>query len=129
MFDEGAQRSFVTQELADKLKLKPSGTESINLSGFGDNANTTKVRHLKTGVIHLMTREGKLPIRVLIVPEIAAPMKTFVREAAKLPYLFGVKLAHPVSADENFDISILIGADYYWSIVQNHIIRGEGPVP
>ncbi|XP_071171198.1 uncharacterized protein [Mytilus edulis] len=127
LFDEGAQRSFITEELAEKLKLKHTGTESVNLSGFGDNANSTKIRHLRTGLVYLITTDGKLPIRVLIVPEIAAPMRTYVRQAAKLTYLLGIKLAHPVTADENFEISILIGADYFWSIVQNDIIRGEGP--
>ncbi|XP_071152313.1 uncharacterized protein [Mytilus edulis] len=127
LFDEGAQRSFITEELAEKLKLKPTGTESVNLSGFGDNANSTKIRHLSTGLVYLITTEGKLPIRVLIVPEIAVPMRTYVRQAAKLTYLSGIELAHPVTADENFEISILIGADYFWSIVQNDIIRGEGP--
>jgi len=39
----------------------------------------------------------------------------------------GIKLAHPVTDDENFEISILIGADYYWTFVEDHIIRGTGP--
>lgn len=29
--------------------------------------------------------------------------------------------------DENFEISILIGADYYWSFVEDHIIRRTEP--
>jgi len=29
LFDEGAQRSFVTQQLASELQLKPSGVETI----------------------------------------------------------------------------------------------------
>ena len=75
----------------------------------------------------MLTDEGQLPIRVLIVPEIAAPLKTYIRKAAKLPYLSGIELAHPVTTNDNFHISLLVGADYYWSIVENHIIRGEGP--
>ncbi|XP_063400011.1 uncharacterized protein LOC134684639 [Mytilus trossulus] len=71
--------------------------------------------------------EGKLPIRVLIVPEIAAPLKTYIRKAAKLSYLSEIKLAHPVTANDNFQVSVLVGADYYWSIIENHIIRGDGP--
>ncbi|XP_071133119.1 uncharacterized protein [Mytilus edulis] len=42
-------------------------------------------------------------------------------------HLRGLKLAHPVSDDDMFEIEILIGADYYWSIVGDDIIRGEGP--
>ncbi|CAB4027962.1 Hypothetical predicted protein [Paramuricea clavata] len=29
--------------------------------------------------------------------------------------------------DEKFEVSLLIGANYYWEIVQDHIIRGAGP--
>ena len=36
-------------------------------------------------------------------------------------------LAHPVTSDENFQISILIGADFYWLFIQDRIVRGEGP--
>ena len=28
---------------------------------------------------------------------------------------------------ENFEISLLIGADFYWDLVGDHIIRGDGP--
>jgi len=31
----------------------------------------------------------------------------------QLPHLQGLPLAHPVTAAENFQISLLIGADYY----------------
>jgi len=32
-----------------------------------------------------------------------------------------------VTSDENFHISVLIGADYYWEFIQDHIVRGDGP--
>lgn len=44
-----------------------------------------------------------------------------------MPYLQGLRLAHPVTSDHQFKISILIGTDYYWAFIQDHIIRGEGP--
>ena len=43
------------------------------------------------------------------------------------PYLQGLTLAHPVTHMSDFEISLLIGADFYWSIVEDHIIRGHGP--
>ena len=39
----------------------------------------------------------------------------------------GLQLAHPITENENFEISVLIGADYYWSFVQDHVVRGDGP--
>jgi len=43
-----------------------------------------------------------------------------------LKYLQGLRLANPVTKD-NFDITLLIGADYYWQFVSDHIIQGDGP--
>ena len=72
--------------------------------------------------------KGHIPISVLIVPKLAAPIRNSVRtHLDKLPYLRGLPLAHPVTSDENFHISILIGADFYWQFIQDTIVRGDGP--
>ena len=44
-----------------------------------------------------------------------------------MPHLRDLKLAHPITSDKNFTISLLIGTDHYWSFVEDHIIRGKGP--
>jgi len=36
-------------------------------------------------------------------------------------------LAHSVTGDTLFDISLLVGADHYWDIVEDHVVRGNGP--
>ena len=41
-------------------------------------------------------------------------------------YLTELKLAHTIEKGV-FEIDMLIGADYYWSIVGDKIIRGPGP--
>lgn len=45
----------------------------------------------------------------------------------ELPYLNGLKLAHPISNDSVFEIDLLIGVDHYWNIVEDKIIRWRGP--
>ena len=127
IFDEGAQRSFVTQEMATKLNLKPSGKGNISLASFGSKSTTNKTLH--TGVIDVHTLSGdKIPVSVLIVPKIAPPIQNYVRTSlTHLPHIMGIKLAHPVTDEENFEISMLIGADYYWTFVEDHTIRGTGP--
>ncbi|XP_069138142.1 uncharacterized protein [Argopecten irradians] len=127
LFDEGAQRSFVTQELADKLQMETTGKETINISGFGQVGD--KVRHLSSGTVYLQTNtREKIPVKVLVVPTIAVPLNSNRKHIAKLPHLKGLKLAHPVSADETFEVSLLIGADHYWDIVQDKVVRGKGPI-
>ena len=46
------------------------------------------------------------------------------------PHLQGPPFAVCSYGEEELEVDIMIGADYYWSIVQNHVVRGEphGPV-
>ena len=127
LFDEGAQRSFISQDMAAKLNLQPTNKESISLASFGSTAATHT--NLPTGVVQIQTVTGdKIPVSVLIAPKIAPPLQNMLRTSLQqMPHLKGLHLAHPITENENFEISILIGADYYWSFVQDHVIRGDGP--
>ena len=126
IFDEGAQRSFISQKLADELQLKPTGTDTVHLASFGQDSQS--VRYIQTATAHLTTdRNEKIAIDVLIVPTIAVPLCNVQQEVTNLKYLRGLKLAHPVTNESSFDISLLIGADSYWKIVQNRVVRGNGP--
>lgn len=44
-----------------------------------------------------------------------------------LPHLRRLTLAHPITSDESLDVSLLTGADHYWDLVEDHVIRGPGP--
>ncbi|XP_052087852.1 uncharacterized protein LOC127724889 [Mytilus californianus] len=127
LLDEGSQKSFISKELATELQLKPNGTSTISVAAFGDAHRN--VRNLDTAIIDLQTQNGrKIPMEVLIVPTIAAPLHNrMTYNAAKLPYLSGLRFAHPVSDMDKFKISLLIGSDYFWDIVEDKIIRGPGP--
>lgn len=127
LLDEGSQKSFVTEDLAQRLNLKPCGTTTISLAAFGDASRN--VRNLQKAIVNLQTENHEtLSMEVLIVPTIAAPLTNRTRlEVGKMPYLRGLKLAHPIKEEDNFEISMLIGADFYWDIVENEIIRGNGP--
>ena len=107
LFDEGAQRSFITQSLADELELMPEVSETLNLSVFG--GSSTSIKQVDMATINLNTEDGeKIPIQVLIIPTIAVPQKSFpTAEIQNLPYLNGLKLAHPMTTDDHFHISLL----------------------
>ena len=127
LFDEGSQRSFLTQELSDVLSLQSHTSENICLSSFGGKRPLNK--RMEVASITIKTRTGGLiPISVLIVPTIATPLRNTAKtEITMLPYSRGLPLAHPITTDDNFKISLLIGADYYWDMVEDHIVRGNGP--
>ena len=127
LLDEGSQRSFVTQDLARSLALQPSSQERINISSFGATCPTS--RTLDVAIIDLLTRCGEtVQLSVLIVPFIAMPLQdTFSVSVTSLPHLCGLQLAHPLTAEGKFEISLLVGADHYWDIVGDHVVRGHGP--
>ena len=80
-------------------------------------------------MIHIKTAAEELvPLSVLVVLTIAAPVTNpLTTDVFSLPYLKGLPLAHPVTTAENFEISLLVGADFYWDLVGDHIIRRDGP--
>ena len=126
LLDEGAQTSFITEALADKLNVKTHGEEKVQLNSFGDNGR--QVSRMKTATVYLQTEEEEeVEINVLVIPQIAAPIETNIKSVVNMPHLRDLKLAHPASAGSLFDINVLIGADHYWDIVGDKVIRGNGP--
>ena len=67
LLDEGAQHSFITQSLADRLYLNSQRRECIAIAAFG--ASEASNQTLPVATIHLETNEGtEIPISVLITP-------------------------------------------------------------
>ena len=127
LFDEGAQRSFITQELANILQLTPVRHELITVSSFGAQISTPTRFAVTSISIHTLNG-GKIPISVLIVPKLTAPIRNSIRtNLDQFPYLQELTLAHPITSDENFHVSVLIGADYFWQFIQDQVVRGNGP--
>jgi len=106
--------------------VQPHDTVELSLSTFGNDTSRTGKFDVATINLHT-TSENLILLTVLIVPTIAAPIHTVDKKLiTNLPYLNGLHLAHPISSTEQFSITLLIGADQYWEIVENHVIRGYG---
>ena len=77
--------------------------------------------------LKLETLEGRHTVTALNVPNILTPMNNLINQPLlNLSHLQGLQLAYLVSHVDSFVISVLIGADYYWDFVENHIICGPG---
>ena len=128
LFDEGAQRSFISKKLANTLRLTPSQYENISLASFGADASIPQCLDVTTIKVVSCTGE-MIPLSVLVVPKIAAPLQCITSsKLQELPYLKNLTLAHPImKEDSQFDVSLLIGVDHYWKIVEDHVVRGDGP--
>ena len=128
LLDEGAQRSFISDKLAHQLKITPQLTENVSISAFGNKSSSTK--QLGVAVVNVETITGQqIPISVLMVPTIAAPLQSISHtHLSNMKHLQGLRLANPLTITNSFEISLLIGADYYWQFVGDHIIHGNGPM-
>jgi hypothetical protein len=67
-------------------------------------------------------------VQAIVIPHIVDLLSDPYRaELLSLPHLKKPKLAHPVSTKLTFELDILVGADIYWNIVGDQVIRGSGP--
>jgi len=77
LFDEGAQRLFISTEMVEELGILSTSTTDISLASFGSASRL----HQKLGVttVNIETLTGKLiSMSVLVVPTIAAPIQNAV---------------------------------------------------
>ena len=95
LFDEGAQRSFMSSKLAQKLRISPQDSENINISAFGGEASSLK--QLGVTTVNIETYEGEqMSLSVLLVPMIAAPLQnTYHNHLLTMKHLNGLQLANP----------------------------------
>ena len=99
--------------------------EFVKLAAFVENMD--KGHYFEKWRVYLKKDTGSIPIDVLVIPTTAAPLQNIPKRIQQLPNLRDFKLAHPISGSSSFAIDSLIGADFYWDIVWNHIVRGKGP--
>ena len=102
--DEGAQRSFISAEMANELQISPTSTTDITVASFGTTSAT--IQKLGVATVEVEMESGELiPMSVLIVPSIAAPIQNLVSTSVyTTPHLRDLKLAHPITSDKNFTI-------------------------
>ena len=128
LFDEGAQRSFITERAAKGLQLSNKTEETINLSTFGANSPDQRRLNVAQFKLHTMDDKEFVALEALVIPEIGAPLRNHATKNIKdLPHLKGLKLAEPCIAEDMSNIDVLIGADFYWSIVGETVVKGPGP--
>ncbi|XP_060575739.1 uncharacterized protein LOC132733143 [Ruditapes philippinarum] len=121
LLDCGSQRTYITQKLADNLKLKGTKEEEIKLVTFGSDKTT--VLRTKTATLNMKLNDGKfMPLVVNIVPVISGNIqrrKMDLTSSSNLNHLIqSLDLADTISTkNEMTSIEMLIGNDYYLDII------------
>ena len=127
LLDEGSQRTFISRKVASEIGCVPVRQESLSIATFGANASTSKqfdVVNLK-----LQTKQGDIKLNAIVIDSdltTALPIQPKKQDLIHYDYLQDLVLA-PQGDQSAVKIDILIGADHYWDIVQDRIVRGSGP--
>lgn len=124
LFDNGSQRSYVTDNLKSGLGLNSTKREMLHLNTFGEKT----FRKQKCEVLTLFlenVNEETSRVCVVSFPTNCSPLLSRV-DAINYPHLHGLKLADFSDSEDSIDV--LIGSDYYWDFVTSEIVRGHfGP--
>ena len=127
LFDTGSQRSYVTNDVARRLRLTPVKRETLNLNTFG--TNKSKRQSCELYKFNIKNQRESIEMKAINFPTTCSPVNAEVR-AENYKHLKGLELAD-FDPNSNGDktIDILIGADFYWEFVTGEVVQASnGPV-
>ena len=123
LLDPGSQRSYVTNRIVKQIDLKPVGTRTMNVKTFGDKNGKIEVLKEFEFCVKNPIRGCNVYKKGYSVPVICSPLSNQrVDIAEKLfPVLKGLDLSD--NRKDNRDVDLLIGADYYWTVIEGETRR------
>ena len=133
LLDSGSQRTYVTNSLRRRLNLPTVRTEKTIIQTFsGINAEPKVVDVVQLKIrSRLKSSDLCVYLEALCVPDICSPLRNQNIEVVTDNYehLKQLNLADFVENNKDMGIDLLIGLDFYYSIVSGKIKRGtRGPV-
>lgn len=130
IMDSGSQRTYVTSRLRESLHLPTKRTESLHIKTFGSaEGHSATCEAVDLGLI--MEDGETLKLTALVVPLICNPLTSQPIDYSKGHYdhLLGIKLADSADIGDVLEVDLLIGSDFYWSLVTGRVRRGRsGPM-
>ncbi len=132
ILDSCSQKSYVTRKLKERLQIPTISTDKVLIKEFGNESGTLK--HCDSVQIAVKGADNlTVFINAYVVDNICSPISNQVIDLAKLkyPHLSDLPLADSGNGNEDLEVEILVGADYLWNFMLDHVVRGEpavGPV-
>ena len=123
LLDPGSQRTYISEKIVRGLKLEPQSTQKITVNTFGSNHGKSSILNEYSFCLKSETRGCNLYMTGFAVPFICSPLTDQKVEVAEdiFPILKSLDIRN-IGADHS-NIDILVGADYYWGIVDGEIKR------
>ncbi|XP_068680553.1 uncharacterized protein [Montipora foliosa] len=117
-FDSCSHRSYVTPAVKEKLQLPVVGRDSLLIKTFGES--DVRLRNCEIVQVGIKTLcDATVYIQAYVAPVICGPLTQQSTELTQSSYenLPNLPLADRAGGGV-LAVSILIGADYYWSLVE-----------
>lgn len=118
IFDNGSQRSYITEHLAKQLKLKPIATNNLSVFTFG--SAPPKEFNSKVVKVQIILKDGThFPILANIIATITGNLHRAPIDTTKFKSLLNdLPLADTIPmTPETTAVHFLIGSDYMWDIL------------
>ena len=131
LFDNCSQKSYISEEVRDSLKLETCRREAMIIRGFGSTNDEMKYVDVVKVFIGDVSEEFVIEVDLYVVPLICKPLTGQRIELAQATYehLLSLNLADSSCGVTELKIDVLIGADLYWRFMTEKIMSGEsGPV-
>ena len=124
LFDSGSDRSYVSQSLVSQVKPKWIRNVEVSFSTFGGRSHGSRSKvfglTLKGDKI-----ENKVSVELTEVPVICLPLSRPVIDSKLLEDFDHLELAYDFVDQRSLSIDILIGQDFFWSLMMGNIFREE----
>ena len=117
IFDSEAQRSYVSQRLANELELPTISTEKLKISTFGDKNEDVKICNLVELNISNPQNNFRTTLNPFSVPVICRELQSQNLSLAKeqFNHLSNIKFSDECPPGLEMEVDILIGSDYMWT--------------
>ena len=114
LLDSGSQSNYISQSFCNKLNLKPTATDDIQVVGI--NHTTSNVGFMLNMTLFSLTKDYQIDLSVLVINRITSNLPSYSFGKFMLPIPQEINLADP-TFNQSGPIDMLVGADIFWSIL------------
>ncbi|KAG1683753.1 Zinc finger SWIM domain-containing protein 3 [Nymphon striatum] len=131
LMDSGSQRTYITKDIADRLSLTPIRHEYISLETFGGNTTVPSQIAVVKIVLNSRFHSKKYILEALVIDKISdSSFKTIPNDFLNYyKQLMHINELADSPEYSHMGIDVLIGIDYYWTIVGTHVLKGPHGMP
>ncbi|GBN69084.1 hypothetical protein AVEN_251531-1, partial [Araneus ventricosus] len=117
ILDGGSQSSFVSTRLVDVLNLKVISTDNLEVRGFESYSSETQPRRRVQLELSSIWNKSSVSLSAFESSNTYAPYQTVPTDITLFARQKKLKLADPYEKTDNLPIEVLIGADFYWTVM------------